>query len=318
MLDAVKPLLNPTLFLDCGAHSVETGVWSHLPIPEYTEWVVKNHNKFSIIAVPDIIGDCNQTKINTYEFIKRLEGRVPLHKIISIYHMQTKDISKFKEVLEYSEELGLSRVAIGGALKIGWSKAQKEQSLEACFKLLDRKKFKIHLLGITEPDTLQIYLPDSADSSKFIHEAKYLHIMDVDKEVRSRTRVDLNPIKFEREKVIKEFKKYWERYSDILYPGAMDDFDYITGYLTESMMCVLINGLNMVYIEKYIRNKYKVDFIHYITCNLGFFSSYKFPVDKVLQSIYQDRSLISFSYVYDLNRGGYEEKDLYYINSKHK
>lgn len=293
MLDDLKPVLDPG-FLDCGAHSVETGVWKELPIDDYVQWTKANHRRFKIIAVPDEIGDPEKTKVQTLQFAKDVKGVIPEKKLLPIYHMQTKNIDAYRDMLDYADKIGAEWVAIGGALGVGFTPMQKRVALEGIFSYLPRDRFKIHLLGITEPDIVQDFAPDSVDSSKYVWEGSYLNIFKYQPDYRSRYRESLRDKSNESilrracEEIYLNNHLLGNRFSSV------DEVQEKLLTIPDSIRVILANGLHLVEFERVIREKVNKNFRHYVTCGTGHLRLYSGLTLEIFQTIWKERALVAF------------------------
>lgn len=299
MLEQPQDLLAPG-FLDCGAHSVHTGALEFLPMEEYIQWTSKYHQHFRIVAAPDDIGDSEQTKKNTLEYAQRTEGIVPRKKLLPIYHLEARDVVRgYPMMLEYADKLGCEWVAIGGALgrdRYGrrMNADQKLICLEEIFRRFPRDRFKIHLLGITEPSIVRRFRPDSVDSSRFIQEGAALWVSRYNDDFTDRVRYRVN--NKSSDEIYKIAAEELWRIKHVL-PGEFDGPAEIERHLhsvNESSLFVLVNGLNVVAFEEHIRETVNPGFRHYMTCSAGLGGSESF-VDKCHVKIWEHRALVSYA-----------------------
>lgn len=293
MLDSISPVLNPG-FLDCGAHSVRTGHWKELPIADYVDWTCENHKRFRVIAGPDVIGDPVATKRQVIDFAKRTEGRVPREKILPTFHMRDRDIKVFFEMLEYAEEYGMTTIAVGGALGKGISPMDRRLVLETVFKHLDRKKFKIHLFGITAPDIVMDFAPDSVDSSSYLWAAKALTIRKYADNQRENIQHRIS--KYTTEQILDVMMdELWQNIH--LLPEKYHDKVLLRQRFATAPLGITATVVNLLHVcefERKVRARVLPHFSHYVTVNTGHLRFYSGWPLEMLQILWADKALVSY------------------------
>lgn len=312
MLDDIEPILGKA-FLDCGAHTVSTGVWSELPIDSYIEFVNKHHNSFSLIAAPDVIGNTQKTLENFQYFIKRVE--FDKSKIISVYHLQARELSRFDEVIEYSQEAGLNWIAIGGALGVGFTDLQKMLSLEAIYKKLKGagNKFNVHLFGIQDPQTIKLFRPNSVDSATFIQKAKSFGYHQYELAEWKFLRDNKNRKLWSREQLTAEATTKILRHEKELTQlhKLAGDYDYVYKQLErvpDSVRFLLNNILSVVEFEKYATKELGYAFKHYITCSSSYVTGYEGLVHEIFKYGWAGRSLVAYPQFHEKNTARLEKE----------
>ena len=293
-------------FLDCGAHSVFTGVWNELPIDDYIKFTDENHKYFQLVASPDVVGDTDNTTKNFEYFIKRT--KVPKEKILSVFHIQTRNIKRFEEVINYSLEAGLSWIAIGGALGVGFTKIQKILALEEVFKKLGQYKnpFKVHLFGIHHPENVKLFRPNSVDSATFIGKSTYtkFHEYELDKWI---IKPDHTMYKGQTRKMITdESIRRIKHHAEALKPFGIDfgDIDHIRWQIEkvpDTYKFMVVNALNVMEFEMYAREKLKYDFTHFITCPFSMLHIYNGVIIDMFRCAFHNRALLSYANLYNLS-----------------
>ena len=310
LLDFQPPVLKP-VFLDSGAHSVHTQFWDKLPIDDYIHFVNNNHRKFKIIAAPDVVGNTQETMDNFHYFNKGLSKEVPRSKILSVYHLQAKEIHRFPEVLDYSAKAGLKTIALGGALGVGFSRRQKFLVLEEAYKKLKLMGniFRVHLFGIADPLSVCIFHPESVDSATYIHKAKYLKYHEYkyptvagDHPSFGQTGDSLKD--WTREDLVAEAIQKIIQYKDLLKVNGIEigDEDWVRNELEnkpDADRFLAINALSVLEFETYVKDKYGHDFLHYITAIPGYLHKTGLLYD-ILQMFWRERTLISYSQIWEL------------------
>lgn len=270
-------------FLDCGAHSVDTGTWDVLPVADYQRFCETYHQYFRLLAAPDVIGDSKQTEINTIKFAKDIEGKIPLKKLIPIYHLQARSMKEMKRMTEYASDIGSEFIAIGGALGVGWNTHDKQLALKEAFKFINRDKFQVHLLGIVKPKPILEFKPESVDSSYIIHQAKYLRTYRVNEDytfesVHCDKRLDQAA---HNELVMREFAR--------IFPmlGMTVDMEELAHCISRTKIFFgyfLASAMNLLYLEMRIRAEHNYKFTYYIS----FVNYLRAMVGSLLQDMYKE------------------------------
>lgn len=313
MLDIVEPVLGKA-FLDCGAFSVRTGAWEKLPIDDYIHFTNAYHSKFSLIAAPDVIGDADETLKNFNYFIERIT--FDTKKVISVYHLMSKDIKKFDVMLQRSLDAGLEWMAIGGAAATQITHLEQMVILDEIHKRIQKtgKNIKLHLFGMTDPTEIRLFKPASVDSSTFIMKAKSFayHKYDLDKwkfNLERRNRKD-----WTREQLTADATEQVLRHSKVLtkLDENAGDYNYVYRQLErvpDSVRFLLNNILNVAEFENYARQELGYNFIHYITCSAGYVTGYSGLARIIFEYGWANRSLVAFPQFHDRPTNALE-KDL--------
>lgn len=304
-MDAYSQIRVGPAFLDCGAHSVHTGVWPVLPIDDYIQFVNENHESFSLIAAPDVVGDTDKTKENFKYFIERVT--IPKEKILSVFHLQSRDIGRVEEVFDYSQKAGLSWTAIGGALGVGFTPIQKILSLEEVYKRLKKRgsPFKVHLFGIPDPQSIKMFKPESVDSSNYIYKSTYTKfheynlsgwkVMPADVQHKSRSREAIH------EECLNRLRHHRHRLEKFNINIDDEDVGHQLEKIPDTYKFMMVNGLNVVEFEEYVREKLKYPFRHYITMPFSSLATYNGAFVDIMECVYRNRGLISYANLRDVN-----------------
>ena len=310
LLDFHPPVLKP-VFLDSGAHSVHTHFWDELPIDDYIHFVDHHHRKFKLIASPDVVGNTQATMDNFHYFNKRLSKEVPRSKILSVYHLQAKEIHRFPEVLDYSAEAGLKTIALGGALGVGFNRQQKFLVLDEAYKKIKLmgNVFRVHLFGIADPLSVSIFRPESVDSATYIHKAKYLkhheyNYPTTEGEHPSFKKTSDSWKDWTREALVSDAIVKIRYYKSLLKANGIKigDDKWIKNEIEnkpDADRFLAINALAVLEFETYIKNRYQYDFLHYITAIPGYLHKSGLLYD-ILQMFWRERTLISYSQIWEL------------------
>ncbi len=294
MLDTIKPQLNKA-FLDSGAYSVVTGLWDKLPIDEYIAFTDKYHDHFTIISVPDVIGDTKATMANVEYFLKRT--KVPKSKIANVYHVNSCNINIFPEIIQRSIDAGIGTISLGGL--VGFPKKQAIVALEWIFNYLHKNNIKIktHIFGGGDPMIVNLFRPDSIDSSSFLHAAKGFsyQLYDLENWKMARDKfVDIRTSK-SREWITDESVDYLMELAPLVLPfdPKANDRAYVRSAIEgiqDSEKIALVNGLKVREFEVYTREKLGYDFHHYVSYRS--FDYYKHPYTyAAFREIWKDRPL---------------------------
>ena len=306
MLDDKVSICGPA-FLDCGAHSVHTGKWEKLPIDDYINFVNKHHACFSLIASPDVVGNTLETTKNFKYFIERVT--FPRDKILSVYHLQARAINQFDYILDYSLEAGLSWIAVGGALGVGFSPVQKMVALEQVYKKMQARgsPFKVHLFGIHDPTSVKLFHPQSVDSATFIQKARVLHYHEYDFHGwKMKPRERQLGRRMPRDQMTEEAVKRLMRHKELLLrlDPETADINYITRQVEkapDAVKVLAVNGLNVVEFELHVRATLGYNFVHYITCPTSYVTGYTGLYKAIFQHVWKKRSLVSFPQFWELS-----------------
>lgn len=299
MLDEIKPVLRPGI-LDSGAYSVATGFWSELPIDDYINFVNKHHKRFKLIASPDVIGDTQKTLENFKYFIERVT--IPREKILSVYHSKARELNRFNEVVDYSQEAGLSYIAIGGAIGVGFTPTDKIVLLEALYEVLEKRgnPLKTHLFGMADPQTIKLFKPNSVDSSAATQKAMFLREHRANLETWRFIGDNIDKKHFSRERILSKLTERFLTHAERLLPYDKDsgDYEYVYRNLERSpdgVNFLALNSLNMVELEEHTRKTFDYDFRYYMTITSGFITSYSGYMRTAFEYAWRDRTLTTYA-----------------------
>ena len=292
-------------FLDCGAHSVHTGLWTELPFDDYVDFTIEFNGRFDIIAGPDVVGDSKATELNILKYLKRVEGKVPFHKIIPTYHLQAKSFKDLDRVVEYAVDAGLTRIALGGALGVGFTAEQKYVSLKLANERIPRDKLQLHLFGIHAPEFIRISQPDSVDSSTFLAKAKFMKRLKYSISNWGGVDNDL-------EMSYKHYRK--EEFLDycceelVKYRPVLGRLEYLVDDMVEvrrafdkapgSVPMMILNLLAVRDYERKMQISLDYPFKYFTTCTVEFMMRYSPIVKDLLRYCWGDRALVSYSQIW--------------------
>ena len=293
-------------FLDSGAHTKETGVWTELPIDAFIEFVNEYHHHFCMIAVPDEIGDSKETEENVHYFMKRLSPEVPVEKVVGIYHIQCRSMKQLNRCIDYCKEYKLNKFALGGALGGQFNEHQKMLVLQQCFQRIPRDLFWVHLLGVHAPQMVKLFRPDSVDSATFIQKAKHLEAVKYNLPTWGKVQGELMPKGVTRPQLMKYMMKHLESHLlrlDNILPIVKDRDEVYRQIerIPDAAKFLLLNGLRLLEYEEKVRDELLPHFRHFITCPTNYLLNYSEIPRELLRHVWRERPLTSYSQFHEKN-----------------
>lgn len=296
--DHTRKIYNKS-FLDCGAHSVHTGTLDEIPIEEYAAFLEDHHEKFDIIAAPDVVGDSRQTEINTFKFMKLIEGKVPVEKILPVYHLQCRKISDLERAVTYARELGLSRFALGGALGVGFTHDEKYAALVSCRGKIPREEFKVHLFGIFVPGLIRAFKPDSFDSSVGLQVGRFQKLINYHNGKWGHVSFEQLSAELSADQAKKRFEEYLIKYAEELKDevpiAGTKQFAKEFWKSGRSAQALILNTMASIIYERYCEKSFEQDIRYYMTSLQALAESCSPRIVKVIGQMFSHRALFSFA-----------------------
>lgn len=296
------------LFLDSGAYSVRTGAIDKLDVTEYSKFVNSYRKYCSRIASPDVIRDAKQTEINTRLFASLVEPDC-LHKIFTVYHCSDKSMTNLKNVIKYTEELGIGNLALGGLAGARLKKEEKRSVFRQIAEVLpnpEDRPFDVHMFGVMDMDPIKIIKPNTVDSASALAISKKYQLMTYDPKSESLKATEIYG-HLDRETMCRRLHYHYHKRIEIVNKlGMYGEFPEYTleqfarGFLVgkgyRPMICA-VNLLEILRLEYAIRKKLVGNFTYFVTFDSGTIMCGGIlpALQNHYQLAYKDRCLMSYA-----------------------
>ena len=157
-------------FLDCGAYGLRKERGKEFPLEEYLQWIVKEHRRTFRIALPDVIGDADESFAlyrKALEWLERTVGKEwdkIRRKLVWTYHLTDGKPWVAEDMAKLARDYGLEWMAGGGMLgKVGRKERLKFSAWLG--RLREKYGFKLHYWGVTSGELLSLAGASSSDTS---------------------------------------------------------------------------------------------------------------------------------------------------------
>ena len=292
-------------FLDSSAYSVLTGQWDSIPLDAHLRFIEEHHERFELMAAPDVIGSAEQTFSNLKYFIEALQKlgiweKVAPHILVT-YHLGDRDYTTMAGMLNYAWQQGIRWLAVGGIVTPNTSLSQRFVGISEVLSIVKHKlrlPFKVHLFGAYTPEYIRAFLPESVDSSTTLQKARMLQSFRYMpntwemKTLKAPRHSDTELLNF----VMRQFEPLYE------FTGIVDKakLRHELSRIPDGVKFWVLNGLYMRLFEAEVRLK-KPNFRYWMTVASlddglrygGYVSNFLFT------KMWKDASLVSFVSFYN-------------------
>ena len=182
---------------------------------------------------------------------------------------------------------------------VGLDATARRIALDGIFRCLDRKTFKVHLLGLLRPQMISMFKPDSVDSSVAISKAKIMNAIIYDGGIDGWREEKIRDLSAEDKKkyLMKRVNKIAEMNRDYIEEDSAE-IEVRMKLLPAPFLCVLVNAWEYVRFERYVRQNVQPEFRYLMTLPLTYLRNKNLLLQKFLSAIWKDRSLVSYAHIY--------------------